>query len=110
MKHNSHFNHQTDLPLNLQILNVSVNLARVSQWVVDGNKEDLVDKVVNQTDSYLSDLKLQNISEAFKPTLERFIKDFNKLKNRKITSENKLEWAERTLTWASILQHRAKLA
>lgn len=102
---------QTDLPLNLQVLNISVNLSRLSQWVYEGytKKVQLIDKFVDQTDNYLNDLDKQDISKDFRPTLKRVKKDFNNLK-RNIGSEDKLYWAERALTWANILQHRAKLA
>lgn len=107
-----HSFHQKDLPLDLQILNISVNLARISGWVFDdyGNKRILIEKFMDQTGSFIKDLSNQNISEKFKPTLSRFIKEFNNLKSQVITEKNKLYWAERALTWANILQHRAKLA
>ncbi len=65
---------------------------------------------MSQTDNYLNDLYHQNISKGFKPTLERFTKEFKDLKNLNINKENQRCWAERALTWANILQHRAKLA
>lgn len=103
---------QIDLPLDLQVLNISVNLSRLSQWAYEGyNKRPaLIDKFLEQTENFLKDLEKQNISEDFKPTLQRVKKEFGSLKKQTITENNKLGWAEKALTWANILQHRAKLA
>lgn len=96
-----------------KILDISVNMARISQWIEDGSyqqKKKLVKIFMDQNEEFLNWLATQNISEDFKPTLERFTKEFNKIKNQKIIKKNRLEWAEKALTWANILQHRAKLA
>jgi len=102
---------QRDLPLDVQVLNISLNLARLSQWVFEGDSKraELIDKFLNQTKNYLNDLDSQEISVEFKPTLDRFKKEFTKLQQT-ITAENRLYWAEKALTWANILQHRARLA
>ena len=112
MNHSQHFNHQTDLPLDKQILNISVNISRLSEWVAASYTahKSLVDIFIKQTENYLKDLSDQNISEEFKPTLTRFQSEFQRLKNNLIDEEKKLYWAERALTRANILQHRAKLA
>ncbi len=102
---------QVDLPLNLQILNISVNLSRLSQWVYEGydKRTQLIDRFMNQTGKYLVDLEKQRVSEKFKPTLERVKKEFSLLK-KNLGSQDKRDWAEDALTWANILTHRAKLA
>ncbi len=102
---------QTDLPLHVQILNISVNLARLSQWVYEGysQRRQLIDKFLEQTTSYIDDLAKQRISKDFEPTLKRVKKEFTNLKHN-INKEDKLYWSEKALTWANILQHRAKLA
>lgn len=102
---------QKDLPIEMQILNISVNLARLSQWIFEGytKRPQLIDKFLIQTKNYLNDLESQNISKEFKPTLDRFSREFGELECN-IKEENKLFWAEKALTWANILQHRAKLA
>ena len=112
MKKIDHSITQIDLPLNLQVLNISVNLSRLSQWVYEGydKRAVLIDKFLEQTKNYLKDLEKQNVSENFKPTLGRVKKEFSSLKKQTITEKNKLVWAETALTWANILQHRAKLA
>lgn len=107
-----HSTHQMDLPLDKQILNISVNMARIAYWTADSldSKRKLIDKFLEQTRSYIADLEHQNISKDFKPTLDRFKKEFDNLNNEAVAQNNKSSWAERALTWANILQHRAKLA
>lgn len=112
MNHSPHFSHQSDLPLAKQILNIAVNMARVSEWVADSNarRKALIDIFIKQTANYLNDLSDQNIAEGFKPTLKRFRMEFEKLKSGIASGGDRLYWAEQALTWANILQHRAKLA
>lgn len=112
MSHDPHFEHQSDLPLDKQVLNISVNIARLSEWIADSyiSRKSLIDIFIKQTENYLNDLSDQNISEGFKPTLKRLQIEFEKLKNGIKDEEDKLYWAEKALTWANILQHRAKLA
>ena len=112
MTHSLHFTRQTDLPKDLQILNISVNMARLSEWIADSYTchKSLVDIFIKQTKNYLNDLSDQNISESFKPTLIRFQTEFEKFKNEIEDEKKKIYWAEIALTWANILQHRAKLA
>lgn len=107
-----HLKHQTDLPVELQLLNISVNLARISQWVFEefDKKRLLIQKFMDQTDQFINDLSNQKIHQRFKPTMHRFQKEFQDLKKLEITKDNKRDWAEKALTWANILQHRAKLA
>ncbi len=102
---------QIDLPLNLQILNISVNLSRLSKWVYEGydKKSELIDKFIKQTEKFLSDLEKQKTSDEFRPTLERVKTEFSSLK-KTIRSQDSRFWAEKALTWANILTHRAKLA
>lgn len=101
---------QIDLPLNLQILNISVNLSRLSQWIYEGydKRTELIDKFMEQTENYLADLDKQKISKDFRPTLERVKTEFFYLKET-IHSQDCRLWAEKALTWANILTHRAKL-
>jgi len=112
MSHDLHFSHQSDLSLDKQILNIAVNMARLSEWIADSyiSHKSLIDIFIKQTENYLDDLSNQNISERLKPTLERFKLEFEKLQSEIDDEEKKLYWAERALTWANILQHRAKLA
>ncbi|MBI4079255.1 MAG: hypothetical protein HY429_03075 [Candidatus Levybacteria bacterium] len=91
------------------LLDISVNLARVSDWILSEKKQKLVDRFLEGTEQFLKSLQHAHVSIRFKPTLERFSKEFEKLlKDR--NQKDREEWAERALTWANILQHRAKLA
>ena len=112
MKHSPHFSRQSDLPVDKQILNISVNMARLSEWIADSyfSHQSLIGIFIQQTENYLNDLLDQNVSDNFKPTLVRFQMEFERLKSEIKNEKEKLYWAERTLTWANILQHRAKLA
>lgn len=107
-----HSRHQTDLPLKMQILNISVNMARLGELVLrfGDSKHELRQKFLDQTESYLSDLNSENVSVPFSLTLNRFKKEFKKLRDQKVDTENKLLWAERAITWADILQLRSKAA
>lgn len=102
----------SDFPIEIQIMNLAMNMARVSEWVADSSKDksELVKKFIKETEGFLYELSTQNISKDFKPTLVGFSREFDKLKAQNITNKNRLEWSERALTWANILQSRAKLA
>lgn len=91
------------------ILDISVNLARVSDWILSDNKQRRVDQFLDETKFFLSLLPTESVSERFRPTLLRFKSEFQQLLSER-NSADKQEWAERVLTWANILQHRAKLA
>lgn len=106
-----HSDHQTDLPLDKQVLNISVNMARIAYWTADSlvSKKKLIERFLSQTKSYLSDLESQKLSDRFEPTLREFKEEFKRLDSVEVSEANKLVWAEKALTWANILQHRAKL-
>lgn len=108
---NSHSLSQKDLPIKLQILNISVNMARIAN-LVEGSKTDkseLIKKFVVQTESFLNDISSKDVSRDFRPTLKKFKEEFLKLKNQRVSDENKMLWSERALTWADILQIRSQL-
>lgn len=104
-------NHQLDLPIRLQVLNISVNMGRMGELVLKSgsSRTELLTRFLDQTNTYLNDLVYLKISNNFKPTLNKFQDEFKKLKNQKISEENRLIWAERAITWADILQIRSKL-
>lgn len=108
---NSRGNHQLDLPVRIQVLNISVNMARIGELVLKSGslRGELITRFLDQTNTYLNDLVNLNISNSFKPTLNKFQAEFKKLKNEKISEENRLLWAEKAITWADILQIRSKL-
>ncbi len=98
--------------LYIRMMDISLNLARVGNWTADNydGKKTLILRFLVQTEQYLKELLNLPVSDEVKPTLERFAKAFYELRNENIHSLNKYDWAERALTWANILQHRAKLA
>lgn len=88
------------------VLNIAVNLERLSRWSSDGN-EVRVNQFLKQTEEYVKQLQGLPIKKDFLPTLNRFEKEMEILRKGDKTT---IEWAERALTWANILTHRAKLA
>lgn len=88
------------------VLNIAVNLGRLSRWAVEG-KENRVRQFLIETEQYLNQLENTPKSQKFQPTFETFKKNFLKLKNNIKLDE---VWAEEVLTWANILTHRAKIA
>ena len=88
------------------ILNIAVNFGRLSRFSSEG-RLNRIKQFLTDTDYYLEQLEQVSINDKFKPTLARFKTDLTRLKNSDFVAA---EWAEETLTWANILQHRAKLA
>lgn len=87
-------------------LNIAVNLGRISRFAMEGKKER-VRQFLQKTEEYLRQLENVSKSKEFDVTLQHFKNKFQELKNN--IALNKI-WAEDILTWANILQHRAKLA
>lgn len=94
-----------------KILDISVNLARVSDWVIseNGSKKRRVDQFLKETELFVASIHASDVSDKFRPTLLLFRKEFKKLLRDRNQADRE-DWAERALTWANILQHRAKLA
>lgn len=88
------------------ILSIAVNLSRLSRWSSAGNSAR-IRQFLRDTDTYVKLLDQTKVSKRLQPTLSSFKKEYRDLVNGNFTS---YDWAERTLTWANILQHRAKLA
>lgn len=87
-------------------LNIAVNMGRLCRWVMEGRNER-VNQFLKETENYLDSLEHAAKSERFMPTFTAFKSKFFELKNKE--KKDKI-WAEDALTWANILQHRAKLA
>ena len=87
-------------------LNIAVNLGRLGRWTADG-KTARVPAFLAETERYLTELSAVEKSPRFEKTFTVFKADFQDLKNNSNYDGN---WAEKALTWANILQHRAKLA
>ena len=88
------------------VLNIAVNLGRLSRFSSEGRAKR-IKQFLTDTEYYLAELEKIAVSDKFRPTLERFKLDLIRLKDLNFITP---EWAEETLTWANILQHRAKLA
>ena len=91
-----------------KILDISVNLARVSDWILDENKQKRIDQFLGETEEILKSIDKTKIRPDFSSTFSSFQKQFKRIKEKK-NSMNKYYWAEEVLTWANILQHRSKL-
>ena len=94
-----------------RILDISVNLTRIGDWIADSyyEKENLIRLFLDQTEEYLSKLEGKKVSKDLENVIAVFSSEFAKLKKAQITDDRDF-WAEKALTWANILQHRAKLA
>lgn len=92
-------------------MDISQNLARIGNWTADSyeSKKSLIQSFLTQTDQYLQETINLHYPQSIKELLNKFQKEFEELKKEKITPQNKEAWAERALTWANILTHRAKL-
>ena len=88
------------------VLNIAVNFGRLCRFSSEGRVER-IKQFLQDTEYYLNELEKVEVNNRFRPTLERFKIDLARLKSSDSTTP---EWAEKTLTWANILQHRAKLA
>lgn len=88
------------------VLNIAVNLSRLSRWVSDG-KFNRTYQFLEETEDFISKLEDTGYAKRFEKTFKVFKASFEKLKKSK-----KLDnvWAEDALTWANILMHRAKFA
>lgn len=90
-----------------KILDISVNLARVSDWILDKDKEKRVEQFLDETDEILASIDHKQINAGFLSTFSSFQNEFKKLKENKNMAD-RYSWAEDALTWANILQHRSK--
>lgn len=87
-------------------LNIAVNLGRLSRFASEG-KIARVQTFLNDTDQYIDVLTRTEKSNQFLPTYNQFIPIYNELRTMNTYD---YDWADTALTWASILEHRAKLA
>lgn len=87
-------------------LHIAVNLGRIARWAAEG-KAGRMERFWQETEQYLRKLERTPSGPRFQKTLEMFRQQFETLKNE---TNRDIAWAERVLTWASILTHRARLA
>ncbi|OGC93103.1 hypothetical protein A3D85_02230 [Candidatus Amesbacteria bacterium RIFCSPHIGHO2_02_FULL_47_9] len=86
------------------VLNIAVNMSRLGRYS-HGHQLSRVSQFLADTQNYLD--QLQNFHPRFRPTYDRFLKDFLYLKS---TPPDSSDWSDTAFTWASILTHRAKFA
>lgn len=97
-------------PLRIQLLTIGIDLIKIAGLSKKDLKKDpfLVNKLILDIESYLNNFSDQKISRSLRLCLNKFAKDFWLIKVELVSGES--GWAEKALTWANILQHRAKLA
>lgn len=88
------------------VLNIAVNLARLSRWAGEG-KAGRIPQFVAETDDYIKLLDGVERNEMFEKTYRSFKMNYERLKQNHILDDS---WAEEALTWSNILTHRARLA
>ena len=88
------------------VLNIAVNMGRLSRWAQEGKKER-IKQFITDTDWYIDQIDEVAVKLQFRPTLKAFKEKYNLMK-QDIRLDR--DWAEDALTWANVLTHRAKLA
>lgn len=88
------------------VLNIAVNMGRLCRFGLE-KREGRVKQFITDTEVYLDQINKETLNSKFTRTFEKFQIEFNELKN---DANYNYIWAEKALTWANILTHRAKLA
>lgn len=98
--------------LRIQLLSMSKELRAIVRLCKKDFKANLlmINKLLLDIEMYLDQLRTQKLSRELRLTLNRFEKGFKELKIHLFLSADIDTFAEKALTWANILQHRAKLA
>lgn len=95
-----------------KILDIAMNLNRIGNWAADNFvlKQKRISMFLDQTTDYLNSFKKSNLPNNFKKTINLFLVEYKKLeKEGRKNPKDKLEWAEKMMTWGNILTHRSKL-
>lgn len=100
-----------ELPLNIVVMDISQNLARIGNWTADSfdEKKNLIQRFLIQTEKYVENLSKREMPKDLATVFLRFEKEFKTFTIEKFAKDKK-GWAEKALTWANILQHRSSLA
>ena len=94
------------------ILDIAMNLTRIGNWAADGYeaKNSRIKVFMEQTNTYIDEVRHMVISNRFKQTFDAFDPVFQYLyKEASLKPANTEVWAETMMTWGNILTHRASL-
>lgn len=94
------------------ILDIAMNLTRIGNWAADGYdaKNKRIKVFMDQTNSYINEVRNTELSGQFKQTFDAFYPLFQRLyKEASPKPTHTLVWAETMMTWGNILTHRASL-
>lgn len=94
------------------VLDIAMNLNRIGNWVADdypGKKKRIL-LFLNQTTEYINSLQNKSFSPRFNPTWISFTQKYSQIeKDVEAGKKDKLELAEKLMTWGNILTHRVNL-
>lgn len=98
-------------PLRIQLLTIRIDLIKIAELSKKNLKKDpfLINSLILDIESYLNNFSDQKVSRSLRLCLNKFARDFWLIKVALVRRES--GWViKKALTWANILQHRAKLA
>jgi len=96
-----------------KILDIAMNLTRVGNWAADGYdaKKKRIETFLDNTAASIDTLDTAQLSDRFRRTYARFLREYKDLdKEGRAGPHDIPDWAERIMTWGTILTHRARLA
>lgn len=94
------------------ILDIAMNLTRIGNWAADGYaiKQTRIIQFLHQTNGYVEEAKTCTYGPKFLPTINTFIPEFTTLYHEGLSTPSDTDiWAEKMMTWGTILTHRASL-
>lgn len=94
-----------------KILDIGMNLNRVGNLAADNyeKKKKRINIFLEETKEYINSIDQDSLSESFKKTFAKFLKEYSLLEKEGIKKQDdQLKWAETMMTWGNILTHRAK--
>lgn len=98
-------------PVRIQILNIINDFKKINELILDNYENiTLINRFIEDVEMCLEELKKESVSKTILAIIKLIEKEFQRLRKLPMNNKTKLFWAEKTLTWANILQHRAKLA
>lgn len=100
-----------EVPISVAVMDISQNLARIGNWTADSfdEKRSLIQRFLIQTQGYVENLSKRKMPKKLAEVFLRFKKEFSSFSVESF-AKNREEWAEKSLTWANILQNRASTA